>query len=152
MPFLYRRVCDLLQALDDDFRVSRDHAVSGDRIVERWFADHRSRLDAQDTDACAVLSTILPERRTDRVYGVQTNRLQNIVASALALGRSRVQELGQWTVPGSGVDLADCVETILTRTVCLLLFYVHASNKPRDMIEPDCLHSPFAFGDIDPLC
>ncbi|RYP71880.1 hypothetical protein DL769_004593 [Monosporascus sp. CRB-8-3] len=81
-----------------------------------WFKEHRSRLASVDNDASAVLSTLLPERRTDRVYCIQATRLHSIIGHALGLGYSRVLELRRHETPGSGVDLGDCVEGILKST------------------------------------
>ncbi|KAI1433373.1 hypothetical protein GGR50DRAFT_669390 [Xylaria sp. CBS 124048] len=116
MPFPFRHICDLLQQIDDEGRKSPAKQAHTHAIVEAWFQKHRAALDAPDCDACAVLSTLLPERRTDRVYGIQAPRLQSIFGGAYQLGASRVAELRRWTRPGSGIDLADCVEGILRRT------------------------------------
>ncbi|KAI0470862.1 hypothetical protein GGR56DRAFT_657971 [Xylariaceae sp. FL0804] len=116
MPFPYRYVCDLLQQLDDELRKTKRSQASAKVIVESWFVRHRALLNAPDNDACAILSTLLPERRTDRVYFIQVGRLQSIIGQALCLGSSRVQELRRYTTPGLGLDLADCVESILDRT------------------------------------
>ncbi|CAK7231081.1 hypothetical protein SEUCBS140593_007806 [Sporothrix eucalyptigena] len=71
--------------------------------------------------AAALLSTLLPERRTDRVYGLQARGLQRILITALGLGHSRIPELSRWMracehATTGPVDLADCVEAILQRT------------------------------------
>lgn len=117
MPFPFEYICDLLQQLDDEVRSAKKQKTPAKTIIKRWFCDHRIRLDAPTVDACAVLSTLLPERRTDRVYGIQARKLQSIIGSALTLGASRVKELRRWSTPGLGIDLADCVQAILTRTV-----------------------------------
>lgn len=85
-------------------------------IVEDWFARYREELNEEGTDKCALLSTLLPERRTDRVFGIKQKTLQPKIARAYGLGHSRVKELSRWTVPGSEVDLAECVEEILLET------------------------------------
>ncbi|KAI2643147.1 hypothetical protein GGS21DRAFT_494976 [Xylaria nigripes] len=116
MPFPYRYIGDLLQQLDDDVRKSPEKQVSSNAIIESWFQQHRPLLDEPDNDGCAIISTLLPDRRTDRVYNIQAPRLQNIFAKALRLGPSRVSELRRWSEPGSGMDLADCIESVLRRT------------------------------------
>ncbi|KAI0881057.1 uncharacterized protein GGS22DRAFT_197132 [Annulohypoxylon maeteangense] len=116
MPFPFRYICNLLQQLDDETRQDDNNKVSAKAIIETWFRTHRSHLDAHGTDACAILSTLLPERRTDRVYFIQALKLEGIFAKALILGNSRVLELRRYKSPGLGVDLADCIEGILTRT------------------------------------
>ncbi|KAI0459960.1 hypothetical protein F5B21DRAFT_454809 [Xylaria acuta] len=116
MPFPYRYICDLLQQLDDEVRKSPDKQAPSEAIVQSWFQHHRSLINAPGNDACAILSMLLPERRTDRVYNIQAPRLQSIFGKALMLGASRVLELRRWTESGSGVDLGDCVECVLRRT------------------------------------
>ncbi|KAK8856464.1 DNA ligase 4 [Apiospora arundinis] len=115
MPFPYRFVCDLLQQLEEEIRSTNKEKTPSRIIIERWFHEHRLRLDAPTVNGCAVISTILPERRTDRVYGIQAPRLESIVGQALILGSSRVKELRRYKTPGQGVDLGDCVESILSR-------------------------------------
>ncbi|KAI0840027.1 hypothetical protein F5Y06DRAFT_246220 [Hypoxylon sp. FL0890] len=115
MPFPFRYICDLLQQLDNESR-KENKQIPAKIIIENWFCEHRIRLNAQENDACAILSTLLPERRTDRVYFIQTTRLESIFGKALLLGASRVQELRRYRTPALGVDLADCVEGILSRT------------------------------------
>lgn len=120
MPFPYRFVCDLLQQLEDEARLTSKEKRPNCTIIERWFHEHRIRFDAPTVNGCAVISTLLPERRTDRVYGIQTTRLESIVGQALILGTSRVKELRRYKTPGQGVDLGDCVESILSRAVSLV--------------------------------
>ena len=119
MPFPFRLVCDLLQCVQRD----DDKAASG-TIIRAWFAQHRHLVGA--SDATALLSTLLPASRPDRVYFVQTRRLEGIVARALGLVRqaappgransSRLDELRRYRIPGSNADLAECVESILAAT------------------------------------
>ncbi|KAI0122836.1 ATP dependent DNA ligase domain-containing protein [Xylariales sp. AK1849] len=116
MPFPFRYICDLLQRLDDEARSSKKQRTPSKSTIENWFRDHRLRLDAPTIDARAILSTLLPERRTDRVYNLQVNRLESIIGPALTLGHSRVKELRRYKTPGLGVDLGDCVERLLTAT------------------------------------
>lgn len=115
MTFPFSAVCELLQSLENDQRRRRNK--KGDRaIVEDWFARYREELDDVGTDKCALLSTLLPERRTDRVFGIKEKTLQPKIARACGLGHSRVKDLSRWTVPGSGLDLASCAEEILLET------------------------------------
>ncbi|KAI0977048.1 hypothetical protein F4678DRAFT_411633 [Xylaria arbuscula] len=116
MPFPYRYICDLLQQLDDEARKSPEKQTPSDVIVRSWFRQHRSLLNAPGNDACAVLSMLLPERRTDRVYNIQAPKLQSIFGKALRLGASRVLELRRWTESSSAIDLAGCIERALLQT------------------------------------
>ncbi|KAI8633048.1 hypothetical protein F5Y19DRAFT_416311 [Xylariaceae sp. FL1651] len=116
MPFPYKYICDLLQELDDELRKSPEKQTPSETIIKCWFQQHRSLFNAPGNDACAILSTLLPERRTDRVYFIQAPKLQSIFGKALLLGASRVKELRRYLEPGSGVDLGECIEEILSRT------------------------------------
>lgn len=112
MPFSFGAICDLLQSLEADRSRKRWQKGSA-RIIIDWFAEHRAELDARDVDKTAFLSTLLPERRTDRVYNIQHNRLESIATKAFGLGSTRQHELARWREQGSGVDLAECVEKII---------------------------------------
>lgn len=114
MTFLFSLVCELLQSLENDQKRRRNQ--KGDRaIVDDWFARYRQELD-DGVDKCALLSTLLPERRTDRVFGIKEKTLQPKIARACGLGHSRVKELSRWTIPQSGLDLAECAFEILQQT------------------------------------
>jgi DNA ligase 4 len=121
MPFPYKFICDLLQQVYDETCKPAGKRTCEELIITSWFQKHRALIDTPSTDPSTIISTLLPERRTDRVYNIQAPRLQSIFGKALLLGASRVSELRRWTEPGSGVDLADCVECILSRTVSLLV-------------------------------
>ncbi|PHH87199.1 hypothetical protein CDD83_9194 [Cordyceps sp. RAO-2017] len=113
MPIPFSLVCDLLEECQ---RLSIAEKPTTYAVVD-WFSQHRHRVDAHDTDLTALLSTLLPERRTDRVYCIQAASLDKIIARALILGASRIAELARYKQPGLGLDLADCVERILIATV-----------------------------------
>lgn len=113
MPLPFSLVCELL---DESHRLCI--ARKTNRLtVESWFIRHRTRIDAHDTNLAALLSTLLPDKRTDRVYCIQATALEKIVGRGLSLGASRILELARHRQPGTGVDLADCVGRILTVTV-----------------------------------
>jgi DNA ligase 4 len=116
MPFRFAYVCDLLQRLEDNQR-ARSGVRPNAEIIRDWFRTHQALILREDQDATALLSTLLPEKRTDRVYFIKEKRLQTIIGRGLGLGRSRIQQLGRWQEPRSGVDLAECVESILMETV-----------------------------------
>ena len=117
MPFRFSYVCDLLQRLEDN-QGARSGVRTPAHIVQEWFRRHQGLLGRDDHDATALLSTLLPEKRSDRVYFIREKKLQTVIGRSLGLGRSRIQQLGRWDRPGSGIDLADCVESILKETVC----------------------------------
>lgn len=86
-------------------------------IVIDWFKVHHDRIHSPDCNLAALLSTLLPEKRTDRVYCINSFRLEKIVVRALSIGKSRRLEFEAFKEPGEGLDLADCVERILIQTV-----------------------------------
>ena len=104
MPFPFAVVCDLLQGLEHDLKRKR-HQKGPQQIVGAWFAEHRLAVDHDDTDKCALLSTLLPERRTDRVFAIQQKTLSAIFARAQGLGHTRKQQLARYDTPGSETDL-----------------------------------------------
>ncbi len=116
MPFHFSYVCDLLQRLEDN-QFARSGLRSNASIIQEWFRGHQDRLRRDDHSSAPLLSALLPEKRTDRVYSIREKKLQIIIGRALGLGRSRIAELGRWNNPEARVDLADCVESILKQTV-----------------------------------
>lgn len=124
MPFPFSFICDLLQGLDDERRSRKKQKSTSKSIVEEWFEKHRIRLHAPDINPVAILSTLLPERRTDRVYGIQVQRLEGIIGRAMCLGATRMKQLHDYSIPGLNKDLADCVEQILTESVSHKLHYL----------------------------
>ncbi|CAK7268586.1 hypothetical protein SEPCBS119000_003136 [Sporothrix epigloea] len=140
MPFSFDHVCNLFQQIEDLPPARRNQPGVVKQLIYAWFAAHRTAVEEMvngtDTDtesattsppaaaassAVALLSTLLPDRRTDRVYGLQARSLQRTLVRALGLGHSRISELSRWMQPcrdgtDGPVDLADCVEAILHRT------------------------------------
>ncbi|KAL6902491.1 hypothetical protein GGI43DRAFT_341752 [Trichoderma evansii] len=112
MPLPFSLVCDLLE---ESYALAKARKPFNQAFVA-WCARHHSRINAPDTNLAALLSTLLPEKRTDRVYCIQANGLEGIVGRALMLGSSRIKELAIYKQPGLGLDLADCVERILNVT------------------------------------
>lgn len=113
MPLPFSLVCDLLE---DSYDVATARKPVS-RVFAAWCARHRSRINASDINLAALLSTLLPEKRADRVYCIQANGLERIIGRALMLGSSRIKELAIYKRPGHGLDLDDCVERILNATV-----------------------------------
>ncbi|CAG7554416.1 unnamed protein product [Fusarium equiseti] len=112
MPLPFFLVCELLDQCYNHF-IDKKSCYG---VITKWFARHRSYVDAHDTSLSALLSTLLPDKRTDRVYCIQAPSLERIIGRACLLGASRIAELAQYRQLGSGVDLADCVHRILTVT------------------------------------
>ncbi|KAK4177582.1 hypothetical protein QBC36DRAFT_300093 [Triangularia setosa] len=115
MPFLFSYVCDLLQKLEDN-QSKRSAVKTPAAIIQDWFQCHKGLLHRDDFDTAALLSTLLPDKRTDRVYNIREKKLQILIGRGLILGRSRIAQLGRWTRPEAGVGLAECVEGILNET------------------------------------
>lgn len=113
MPLPFSLVCDLLE----EAYVLATTRKPFNQVFVAWCARYRSYIDAPDTNLAALLSTLLPEKRTDRVYCIQANGLERIISRALMLGSSRIKELAIYKQPGLGLDLGDCVERILNATV-----------------------------------
>ncbi|KAH7318466.1 hypothetical protein B0I35DRAFT_243254 [Stachybotrys elegans] len=113
MPLPFSFVCELLE---ESLRHSGGDKEKKSQVVSNWFARYRISIDAHDTNIAALLSTLLPETRTDRVYCIQAASLEKVVGRALMLGSSRIAELAIYKSPGLDFDLADCVERILTAT------------------------------------
>ncbi|KZL87163.1 atp dependent dna ligase domain-containing protein [Colletotrichum incanum] len=113
MPLSFVLMCDLLEQ-------AHKQCKSGDKSlnhrVSNWFTQHRRHIDDPGTDASALLSTLLPDKRTDRVYAIQADTLTNIIGRALRLGASRLKELRRYKEAGRSEDLADCVARILKET------------------------------------
>lgn len=82
-------------------------------IIDSWFKSHRSAISTLTVEgAAALLSTLLPEKRTDRVYGLQAPGLCRILARCLKLQAHRAKDLRAYTQAGRG-DLAACLERVL---------------------------------------
>ncbi|EAQ90537.1 hypothetical protein CHGG_02472 [Chaetomium globosum CBS 148.51] len=103
MPFSFSYVCDLLQRLEDN-RLARSGLRSNTVIIQEWFRGHHGFLHRDDHKSAPLLSALLPEKRTDRVYFIREKKLQAIIGRALGLGRSRIAELGRWTNPEAAID------------------------------------------------
>ncbi|KAK2019685.1 ATP dependent DNA ligase domain-containing protein [Colletotrichum eremochloae] len=113
MPLSFVLICNLLEQAHNQCKAgNRNH----NQRVSDWFTQHRRHIDDPGTDASALLSTLLPDKRTDRVYAIQADTLSSIIGRALRLGGSRVKELRRYKEPGRGEDLADCVARILKET------------------------------------
>lgn len=120
MPFPFAEVCILLQRHEEietrqppilkrAERESRRRAVT-----ESWFKSHRSAIGQLDVDSSvALLSALLPERRTDRVYNIKSTRLVHTLSRCLGLSSWRTKDLHAYNRPGHG-DLAQCLERVLT--------------------------------------
>ncbi|SMR59786.1 unnamed protein product [Zymoseptoria tritici ST99CH_3D1] len=118
MSFPFSEICTLLQRLEDvelhyPAFLPPQKVVRNRELVESWFKSHRRHINELHVHgSTALLSAILPERRTDRVYGIQEQSLCRILGRALGLGASRRPDLEAYKRFGSG-DLAECLERVL---------------------------------------
>ncbi|KAK4191714.1 hypothetical protein QBC35DRAFT_296263 [Podospora australis] len=84
MPFPFSYVYDLLQRLDDNRR-ARSGVKTNASIIEEWFRTHRSLLSQPSFKAATLLSALLPEKRTDRVYLIREKKLQILIGRGLGI-------------------------------------------------------------------
>ncbi|OCL02233.1 hypothetical protein AOQ84DRAFT_305094 [Glonium stellatum] len=116
MPFKFSLICQLLEDLektecrDPPLLQARKQEMTRKNIVD-WFTKHRMALEARDINRVAVLSTLFPERRTDRVYGMQSKRLEKVVCRCLRLNKTKTARLSKWKESGNG-DLGACAERV----------------------------------------
>jgi len=118
MPFPFAEICTLFQRVEA-VELREPPLLPGEKIsaicliVDSWFKSHRSAIGALTVEGgTALLSTLLPEKRTDRVYGIQAPGLCRILARCLKLQAHRAKDLRAYTQPGRG-DLAACLERVL---------------------------------------
>ncbi|KAM0707828.1 hypothetical protein Q7P35_004477 [Cladosporium inversicolor] len=118
MPFPFAEICTLLQRIEA-VELREPPLLPDEKrsaiclIVDSWFKSHRGAISALTVEgATALLSTLLPEKRTDRVYGIQAPGLCRILARCLKLQAHRAKDLRAYTQPGRG-DLAACLERVL---------------------------------------
>jgi DNA ligase-4 len=138
MPFRFIWVCDLLETLQnirdrDPPHLPKEAEKKCHEEIQMWFAIHRQRIDNK-TDGCALLSTLLPEKRRDRVYSLQERSLEKIIGRVLALPNSRRMDLERWRQPGGG-DLADCVERVQKQGVRNISVKFHTFTFYFNIVE-----------------
>lgn len=117
MPFKFVHLCDLFARLEaieerDPPLLPPERRGLTRKTIEQWFRNHRRAIDASTTDGVALLSSLFPERRIDRVYNIQQAGLVRHLARCLKLGNSRIKQLYAFRIRGNG-DLAACVERVL---------------------------------------
>ncbi|TKA59780.1 hypothetical protein B0A55_11689, partial [Friedmanniomyces simplex] len=118
MPFPFSTFTSLLESLEkvehrDPPLLPAPKADALKAETERWFRSHRHAINGLDVRAAtALLSSMLPERRTDRVYGMQATSLCRILCRTLGLSASRAGDLQAYKQPNRG-DLGKCLERVL---------------------------------------
>lgn len=116
MPFYFGEICKLLSSLEklrkhEPPLLPKTLEDETQSKVEYWFKCNRKSIHAVDVDGIAFLSTLFPERRTDRVYGLKEDRLCKLIGRCLRVNSGSRRVLEDWKTPGLG-DLGDRVETI----------------------------------------
>lgn len=118
MPLAFSTLTSLLQRLENI--ETHDPPLLPASEVERlnyetqaWFrSQQRAIISFSVQEGVALLSSLLPERRTDRVYGIQAQSLCRILCRTLGLSASRARELQAYRGPGRG-DLGTCLARVL---------------------------------------
>lgn len=123
MGFKFSYLCELLSSLEYN-RILKASTSSKNKnpdisTVTSWFSNHRKRIHDGETDLLALLSCLFPEKRPDRVYGLQEPSLVKIIGRCLLLGASRRQDLDGWKASGGG-DLGQCVERVMKQSENLI--------------------------------
>lgn len=133
MPFPYIYVCDLLEKLAG--LVYRDRPLL-DELKEKtnqfavdWFRQHRASLNASSVDDQAVLASFMPEKRTDREYGLDAAGLEQLIARVLNLPRDLHGELRLWRDGLAYGDLAACVERVMDKMTWVSISFRLKSSR-----------------------
>lgn len=116
MPLSFADFCTLLSDLES--LSARQPPLNEKRrddvykkTISQWLHKHQVSVTSPDVNAAVLLSSLLPGRRTDRVYSIQVPALSKYLVKCLSIGKSRWDQIGQWKIPGRG-DLGDCIERI----------------------------------------
>jgi len=130
MAFRFVYICDLLEELGNVFSryppyLPKDAEQKSREVISHWFKKHRQKIRCE-ADGLVLLSTLLPEKRTDKVYELREKSLERIIARSLSLSTSRYTDLVRWREPGAG-DLADCLERVQRQTVSVLFNHAQLS-------------------------
>ena len=119
MPFPFSDICVFLSRLEDielrdpPFLNAAEKSAQVVSVTTSWFKSHRRAINELNTQSSvALISTLLPERRSDRVYNIQEKRLCSILSRCLGLSAARTKDLQAYKQPGRG-DLATCLERVL---------------------------------------
>jgi DNA ligase 4 len=120
MPLPFSSFCNLLSELEAHklrdpplFPADLEHRFR--RTITSWFNKHQQTIHDHATNGVAVLSSLFPEKRTDRVFWLKEPALSRILKRCLGLGKDRQKMLDEWNVRGRG-DLGVCVERVMRQT------------------------------------
>lgn len=119
MAFRFGTFCNLLSSLEDIVcheppYIPAERRQKLEVETRGWFRAHARAIAGLDQlSTVALISSLLPERRTDRVYGLQNATLSRLLSRTLGLPATKTRDLGAWKIPGNG-DLGDCVQRALS--------------------------------------
>jgi len=118
MPLLFVYLCDLLDDLEKPHRrrvplLPKDFDPYMREKTIKWFKAHRNNLNAFNTDGPAVMSMLQPEKQTERVYGLDPEILEMVIARILHLSTSEDLEIQKWKHEPIKGDLGDCVGRVM---------------------------------------
>ena len=119
MPFLYVYVCDLLENLSELYSHDCPTLIglekkTNDRVV-KWFQRHKNRLNEFSVDSRTVMMFFMPQKQTDRIYGLDVERLEQLIARVLGLSRELCADLQQWRQGPAHGDLGACVKRVMDK-------------------------------------
>jgi DNA ligase-4 len=121
MPFLLIHIIDLLRHIEAAPSKPRYANATNAEIqqvirsyIADWFDAYRSDIDDNPKTLLAILSTLLPQLRPDRVYGYREGGLGKVLVRALWLENShRRTILETWRTSTLQGDLATAVEAVM---------------------------------------
>ncbi|KAJ4377938.1 hypothetical protein N0V83_000768 [Neocucurbitaria cava] len=101
MTITFGAICSLLQSVENistrQPRPLPQQQQDGIRqIISNWFNNQRSALDDPLTNGGAVLSSLFPHRRKDRVYGLQAPLLAKKLTKLLAFNHGQRALFDGW--------------------------------------------------------
>jgi DNA ligase-4 len=131
MPFLYVYVCDLLEDLGHLVYRPCPMLVGLEKETNKrtvnWLQRHKNKLNEFSVDAQAVLMFFTPHKQTDREYGLDAERLEQLIARVLNLSSDQRAELQLWRKGPVHGDLAACVQQVMEK-----MTGVRIQSLPRD--------------------
>ena len=117
--FSFSHLCDFLEKVqcislhDPPFSPKEKHDLTAAETT-LWFKSYRRTIDSLDSDeASALLSALLPHKRKDRIYGLQSTSLAKVLGRCLGLSASKRRDLSTYKTPGRNGDLAGCLQRVL---------------------------------------
>lgn len=121
MPFRFAYICNLLEKLHHIFArhppyLPRDVQQMSTRAVTLWFRKHELKIK-HDIDGFLLLSSLLPEKHVDKVYGLSEGDLAKVVGRAFSLSTAQFEDVLHTVNPGVPSDLGHRVEHVTKQCV-----------------------------------